>query len=114
MVNQENIMAASTPPMSPGKRILHVAGSPGRFIKVQMREGSMNSSIFNLVTCCLGSGTLTIPYAFFQNGFVVGILCILGGGGLSMFTGYIMCYMSEKTGARCYEEIALATFGPKV
>ena len=107
-------MAAATPPMSPGKRILHVAGSPGRFIKVQMREGSMNTSVFSLVTCCLGSGTLTIPYAFFQNGFAVGTGCIVFGGLLSMFTGYQMCYASEKTGAKCYEEVALATFGPKV
>lgn len=74
--------------MSPGKRILHVAGSPGRFIKTQMREGSMNSSVFSLVIICLGTGTLTIPYAFFENGFAGGTACILLGGLLSVFTGY--------------------------
>ena len=98
--------------MSPGKKILRIAGSPGRFVKTQMREGSLNSSIFNLVTCCLGSGTLTVPYAFYQNGFVIGTACILFGAVLSCFTGYLIAYASEKTGGSCFEEIALATYGP--
>ena len=105
-------MAPNTPPMSPGKKILRIAGSPGRFVKTQMREGSLNSSIFNLVTCCLGSGTLTVPYAFYQNGFVIGTACILFGAVLSCFTGYLIAYASEKTGGSCFEEIALATYGP--
>ena len=99
--------------MSPGKRILRVVGSPGRFVKTQMREGSTNASVFSLVTVCLGAGTLTIPYAFYQNGYVVGCLCILLGGGLSIFTGYLIAYTAHKTNASSYEEIALATYGPK-
>ena len=79
-----------TPPMSPGKKILRVVGSPGRFVKTQMREGSTSASIFSLVTICLGAGTLTIPYAFYQNGFIVGCFCILLGGVMSAFTGYLV------------------------
>ena len=103
----------STPPMSPGKRILRVVGSPGRFVKIQMREGSTNASVFSLVIICLGTGTLTIPYAFYQNGYIVGCLCILLGGLLSVFTGYLTAYAAAKTNASSYEEIALATYGPK-
>ena len=99
--------------MSPGKRILRVVSSPGRFVKTTMREGSANSSIFSLVIICMGAGTLTIPYAFYQNGFIIGSLLILAGGSLSCFTGYLMAYCSEKTNGACYEEIALATFGEK-
>ena len=99
--------------MSPGKRILRVVGSPGRFVKTQMREGSTNASIFSLVIICLGAGTLTIPYAFYQNGYVVGCLCILLGAVLSAFTGYLIAYAASKTGGASYEEIALATYGPK-
>ena len=109
---QQDIMAASTPPMSPGKKILHVAASPGRYIKTTMREGSINASIFSLVIICLGAGTLTIPYAFYSNGYLVGCLCIVSGAFLSAFTGYIMAYCSAKTGGSSYEEIALATYGP--
>lgn len=97
--------------MSPGKRILKVVGSPGRYIKTTMRKGSTNSSVFSLVVVCLGAGTLTIPYAFFENGFVVGCLCIIVGGFLSAFTGYLVAYTSHKTGGSCFEEIALATYG---
>eukprot|EP00354_Favella_ehrenbergii_P011630 CAMPEP_0170467086 /NCGR_PEP_ID=MMETSP0123-20130129/10797_1 /TAXON_ID=182087 /ORGANISM="Favella ehrenbergii, Strain Fehren 1" /LENGTH=217 /DNA_ID=CAMNT_0010733365 /DNA_START=29 /DNA_END=682 /DNA_ORIENTATION=- len=108
----EDIMAASTPPMSPGKRILRVVGSPGRYVKTQMREGSAPASIFALVIICLGAGTLTIPYNFYQNGYIVGCVCILSGAILSSFTGYLMAYCAEKTNGSCYEEIALATYGP--
>ena len=99
--------------MSPGKRILRVVGSPGRFVKTQMREGSTNASVFSLVIICLGAGTLTIPYAFFSNGYYVGTLCILLGGFLSAFTGYLIGYCACKTNGCSYEEIALATYGPK-
>lgn len=105
-------MAVSTPPMSPGKRILRVVGSPGRFVKTQMREGSTNASVFALVIICLGAGTLTIPYAFYENGYAMGIFCIVLGAILSSFTGYLMAYAAHKTNGTCYEEIALATFGP--
>ena len=99
--------------MSPGKRILRAIGSPGRYIKTTMREGSLNASIFSLVIICLGAGTLTIPYNFYLNGYLVGSLCVILGALLSSFTGYLMIYTSEKTGGTCYEEIALATFGQK-
>ena len=108
---QENIMAASTPPMSPGKKILRVVGSPGRYVKTKMRQGSNGASIFALVICCLGAGTLTIPYNFYQNGYWLGCFFILFGAVISSFTGYIMAYVSEKTNGSCYEEIALATYG---
>ena len=62
----------------------------------------------------MGAGTLTIPYAFLSLGYAMGIFCILTGAFLSMFTGYLMAYTSEKTRGTCYEEIALATWGPKM
>ena len=109
---QENIMAASTPPMSPGKKILRAAGSPGRYIKMKMREGSNPASVFALVVCCLGSGMLTIPYSFLENGFALGSGFVIVGAVLSIFTGYLVVYASDKTNGSCYEEIALAVFGP--
>lgn len=77
-----------------------------------MREGSAPASVFALVVCCLGSGMLTIPYAFFSNGFVLGTVFVALGALLSIFTGYLVVYASEKTNGACYEEIALAVMGP--
>ena len=51
-------------PMSPGKKLLYYAGSPARFVKKQVRPGSVNSSMFSLIIICLGAGTITIPYTF--------------------------------------------------
>ena len=107
-------MAASTPPMSPGKRILRVVGSPGRYVKTKMRAGSQPSSVFNLVVACLGAGLLTIPYTFYANGFVLGNIFILSGGFLSIFTGYLLAIAAHKTNGTSYEEIALATMGPRM
>ena len=107
-------MDSHTPPQSPGKRILRVAGSPGRFVKAQLREGSVNSSVFSLVIICLGAGTLTIPNIFYLNGFVLGSACIIFGAAMSAFTGYLIAYCCHKTNATCFEEVAMATYGKKM
>ena len=110
----QNIKAASTPPMSPGKRVLRVVTSPGRFIKTTLKEGSVNSSVFSLVIVCLGAGTLTIPNVMYENGFIFGAILILFGGFLSAFSGYLIAYCAHKTNGSCYEEIALAIFGKRM
>ena len=42
----------------------------------------------------------------------MGCFCIVAGAILSSFTGYLMAYCAAKTNGTCYEEIALATYGP--
>ena len=99
--------------MSPGGRLLYYAGSPGRFIKTKLKPGSLSSSIFSLVIICLGAGTLTIPYTFYELGFVMGSLSILFGGFISAFCAYLMAFCAHNTKGTSYEEIALVTFGAK-
>ena len=101
------------PPMSPGKKLLYYAGSPGRYVKQQIRPGSVKSSIFSLVIICLGAGTLTIPYTFFELGFVGGFLAVSFGGVISVFAGWMLAHACEKTNATCYEEVAMVSFGKK-
>jgi len=109
----QNISSASTPKASPGKKILRVVSSPGRFIKTTLREGSTNSSVFSLVIVCLGAGTLTIPNVMYENGYYLGALLIVFGGLISAFAGYLIAYCAHKTNSSCYEEIALACLGKK-
>ena len=99
--------------MSPGKRILYVAGSPARFIKTQVKPGSTNASVFSLVIVCLGAGTLTFPYVIYENGFMLGVALIVFGGLISVFTGYMIIYCIDQTKATCFEEIALACFNKR-
>ena len=108
-VNESN---PSDVPMSPGKRILYYAGSPGRFVKKQIAPGSVNQSIFSLVIICLGAGTITIPYVFYELGFVLGSISILFGGAMSCFSGWLIAYGAHMTKGTCYEEIAMMSFGP--
>ena len=83
-------------------------------MKAQLREGSINSSVFSLVIICLGAGTLTIPNIFYLNGFVLGSACIIFGAAMSAFTGYLIAYCCHKTNATCFEEVAMATYGKKM
>jgi hypothetical protein len=100
-------------PMSPGKKLLYYAGSPGRYIKLQIRPGSVKSSIFSLVIICLGAGTLTIPYTFYELGFVGGLIAITFGGVISVFAGWMLAHACAKTNATCFEEIAMVSFGKR-
>ena len=61
----------------------------------------------------MGAGTITIPYVFYELGFVLGALAIVFGGGISLFAGQMLTHCSEKTNAACYEEIAMVSFGKK-
>lgn len=100
-------------PMSPGSKLLYYAGSPGRYMKKKIAPGSVNSSIFSLVIICLGAGTLTIPYVFYELGFTLGILAIAFGGSISAFCAYLLAYCAHHTNATSFEEIALVTFGKR-
>jgi len=73
--------------MSPSQKFLYYAGSPGRFIAKKIRPGTVQSSIFSLIIICLGAGTITIPYVFYELGFVLGSFAIIFGGGISLFAG---------------------------
>lgn len=97
--------------MSPGKKLLYYAGSPGRFIQRQVRPGSVRSSIFSLVIICLGAGTITIPYVFYELGFLFGSFAIIFGGAISLFSGWMIAYSAHMTNGACFEEVAKVSFG---
>lgn len=99
--------------MSPGQKLIYYAGSPGRFLAKKIRPGTVSSSIFSLVIICLGAGTITIPYVFYELGFLLGSLAIFFGGIISLFSGWMLSHCSELTNGACYEEIAMASFGKK-
>jgi amino acid permease len=99
--------------MSPSQKLIYYAGSPGRFIAKKIRPGTVSSSIFSLVIICLGAGTITIPYVFYELGFVLGSLAIIFGGSISLFAGWMLTHCSEATNGACYEEIAMASFGKR-
>jgi amino acid permease len=92
---------------------MHVASSPVRYMKKQIRPGGIKSSIFSLIILCLGAGTLSIPYVFYQNGLVFGTFLLLLGAFLSIYTGWLVVICCHKLDAQRYEDIAMATYGKK-
>jgi len=93
-------------PKSPSQRLLYVATSPARLIQKQIRPGGIKSSIFSLIILCLGAGTLTIPYSFYQNGIVFGTILQLLGATVSIYTGWLVVICCAKVNASRYEDIA--------
>ena len=71
----------------------------------------MISSVFGLVILCLGSGTLTFPYIFYENGLVFGLLLIAIGAFISMYTGWLIVKTAEYCEATRYEDIAMKLYG---
>ena len=71
----------------------------------------MKSSVFSLVIICLGAGTITIPYTFYELGFALGSVAIIFGGVISVFAGWLLAHACMKTNGTCYEEVAMVSFG---
>ena len=91
----------------------NIVMSPVRLVKKQVVKGSINASVFSLIIICLGAGTVTVPYVFYENGVIFGTVLICLGAGLSLYTGWLIAYCAEKTGGDCYEAIANHLYGKR-
>ena len=87
--------------------------SPVRAVARQVKPGSVKASVFSLVIICLGAGTITIPYVFYENGLFLGTFFILMGASLSVFTGHLIGYCAYYTNGASYEEVAFNLYGNK-
>ena len=69
--------------------------------------------MFGLVILCLGSGTLTFPYMFYENGLVLSLVLIAIGALVSVYTGYLIVKCAEYCEASRYEDIAMKLYGKR-
>lgn len=81
-------------------------------------KGTIFSSIFTLLTTCIGAGTLSLPFAFAQGGlipssvifFIIMIVSIIVG--FLLFSAKRYCQeLYPKMPVWGYEDLALASFG---
>lgn len=77
------------------------------------QAGSTLSSVFSLIIICLGAGTLSIPYVFYENGVILGSVLLISGGLLSIYTGYLIVVCCDRLQVYTYEEMAKITYGLK-
>lgn len=67
--------------------------------------------MFSLIIICLGAGTLSIPYVFYENGVILGSVLLFSGGLLSIYTGYLIVVCCDRLQVYTYEEMAKKTYG---
>ena len=56
---------------------------------VKKRKGTFFSSVFALLTTCMGAGTLSLPYAFMKGGLLFSLVIFV----LVMVTAIVIGYM---------------------
>ena len=81
-------------------------------------KGTIFSSVFNLLTTCIGAGTLALPYAFSQGGLIFASIVFLMIMIMAIIVGLYLfeskrfaqdiCPMAEVKG---YEDLAEIAFG---
>eukprot|EP00930_Biecheleria_cincta_P048198 TRINITY_DN33549_c0_g1_i1.p1 TRINITY_DN33549_c0_g1~~TRINITY_DN33549_c0_g1_i1.p1 ORF type:complete len:469 (-),score=54.86 TRINITY_DN33549_c0_g1_i1:138-1544(-) len=73
--------------------------------------GSVFSSAVALVTTCVGTGLLALPFAFSSGGVVLGFAMLVVFALLSGYTSYILCQSCEWGHCFSYGEVMVAAFG---
>jgi hypothetical protein len=100
------VIALASPPKTPFIESFR----PDNFL----REGSIRGSIFNLCSATLGAGALSLPFAFKQSGFVMGIILLIIASLATTFSIRLLILSSNKTGLNSYETLTVAMFGQRV
>ena len=83
-----------------------------------LTKGTIFSSIFTLLTTCIGAGTLSLPYAFAQGGLILSSIIFFVIMIVSIVVGFLLFsakrYCQElypKMPVWGYEDLALLSFG---
>jgi amino acid permease len=69
------------------------------------------SSTISIVAATVGSGNISLAYAFMKNGYILGMMTIIIGALLSFYTGMLIVRCSHYTGKLRYEDIASSIYG---
>lgn len=77
----------------------------------KMEEGSLRSSIFNLMSCALGAGMLSLPFVLRVSGYALGSFLIILGGLVSFFGMIWLMKAHSLTNAATFSELIEITMG---
>jgi amino acid permease len=79
-----------------------------------MRAGGLLSSTISIVAATVGSGNISLAYAFMKNGYILGMMTVLIGALLSYYSGMLIVKCANVTGKLRYEDIASEIYGPRM
>lgn len=81
-------------------------------------KGTIFSSIFNLLTTCIGAGTLALPYAFSQGGLIYSSIVFFMVMVMAILVGFLLYDAKKYSHEICpglevkgYEDLAEGSFG---
>ncbi|CEM23469.1 unnamed protein product [Vitrella brassicaformis CCMP3155] len=72
---------------------------------LHFEAGTLKGSVFTLVCSALGTGVLTLPYAFSQLGWVLGSVLLVVSGAVASLTIFILMGAIRVTGSLTYSKM---------
>jgi amino acid permease len=76
-----------------------------------IQPGSVRGSIFTLASTALGAGILSIPFVFSSAGLALGVILLLLGAALAMFSMQLLIATANKMGITNYSELVKEVLG---
>ena len=83
-----------------------------RFFRERLQAGSIKGSVFTLMVAIVGAGTLSVPYAVYETGLLLGMFLFFAGAVLAYFTMGLLIHAALITNSRSYRAMALRLSGP--
>lgn len=74
-------------------------------------RSSVLSCALNIVSTCIGTGLLALPFAFASAGTPLSCFLLVFFAACSAFSSYLLCQCCEWASCESYEEITVAAFG---
>ncbi|CDW75595.1 sodium-coupled neutral amino acid transporter 1 isoform 1 [Stylonychia lemnae] len=78
----------------------------------KMGSGSLRGSIFAMIASAIGSGVLTFPKVFDENGWILGIIMVIMGAVSCWWSLYMLVQRARHHNLYSYNEIAEKAGGP--
>ena len=88
--------------------------APFRYLTLAFKAGGLNSSTFSVYASTVGAGILSLPYAMNLSGLYQGIVILMMGMSLSLYTSYLLVLVAEKTKKLTYQSIGMELYGLKM
>lgn len=80
-------------------------------LALQLAPGSIKSSIFTLVITIMGTGVLSLPYAFLKSGVILGIILVAICSGLLYFSVQLLIACRDRSQITTYPGLAFVAMG---
>jgi len=73
--------------------------------------GTLLGSIFTLMTCAVGSGVLSLPFAFEESGIVLSAIILLAMSAINFYSLHLLVVCSTVSNKHTYQEVASLAYG---